>query len=156
LRNVLRARKAARMGKMSRVKGAAFERLYARLLQHAKLSAKRGIGQTRAAGEVADVDVAGWWHELKHGVAPSWRAALEQAKAALRDRAKHGVLELPRAPVVITRDNRGPIVVHVELEHWLPLFILWERADEEQRRVAREDANAAIAFITKAKSPRKS
>ena len=139
------------MGKMQRVKGATFERFYARVLQGAGVAAKRGIGQARAAAEVADVDVAGWWHELKHGVAPSWRAALAQAKEALRQRAKKGITEEARAPLIVTRDNNGPVVIHLELEHFLPLFVMWEQATVEQRRHAREASAKGIASASSKK-----
>lgn len=111
------------MGRMQRTKGATFERLVTGLFRQVYPGAKRGIGQARAASEVPDVDVPGWWPELKHGIAPSWRAALKQAQKASKGTT--------RTPLVITRDNGGPIMVHVQLETFLELLkFAKERADE--------------------------
>ncbi len=54
------------MSKLSRVKGATWERKLANLFKTIWPTAKRGIGQTRAASEVADVDGTPFWVEAKH------------------------------------------------------------------------------------------
>ena len=54
------------MAKMSRVKGATFERVLANLFKQMWPTAKRGIGQTRSASEVPDVDGTPFWVEAKH------------------------------------------------------------------------------------------
>lgn len=71
------------MGKASRDKGASFERRVANDLKALGVDARRGLGQSRAGGEVPDVDVAGWWIECKHHKdPPSMGAVLRQAEDA--------------------------------------------------------------------------
>lgn len=71
------------MGKASRDKGARFEREVASDLRDAGVPALRGIGQSRSAGEVPDVDVEGWWIECKSRKSPpSLEATLRQAEDA--------------------------------------------------------------------------
>lgn len=73
-------------GAHSRRKGAAFERLVAGIMREAGFDdAKRGIGQQRSGGEVADVDgleAEGWWPECKHGTCTPM-LALAQARNAV-------------------------------------------------------------------------
>jgi hypothetical protein len=70
------------VGKLSRTKGAAFEKEIARALREIFVRARRGIGQARAANEVPDVDGTPFWIETKHGKSVSVRAAYRQALAA--------------------------------------------------------------------------
>lgn len=102
------------MGKMQRTKGATFERLIAGMFREIYPEARRGIGQARSASEVPDVDIPGWWPECKHGKAPSWRAAYAQASRAS--------LKTNRTPLVITRDNGGPIMVHIDIITFLDVL----------------------------------
>lgn len=109
------------MGAMQRNKGAGFERLVAAVLTAAGVPARRGIGQARSAGEVPDVEVPdapALWVECKHGAAPSWRAALAQARAAAPGRVH----------VVVTRDNRGPPTAHIPLGLFAEMLVAWVRA----------------------------
>jgi hypothetical protein len=96
---------------MSRTKGAAFERGLASVLRSVWPEARRGIGQARSSKEVPDVDCTPYWVEAKHRKRVSIGAAFAQAK-----RDTDG-----RAPLVITRENRGPILVTLELEEFLLL-----------------------------------
>jgi hypothetical protein len=86
-------------GKMSRNKGAAFERWVANQLKAAGLPAKRGLGQARSASEVPDVDLPGWWIEAKRHKKcdreAAWRQAVEAAQAS------------GRTPVAICKDDHG-------------------------------------------------
>lgn len=95
------------MGKMQRNKGATFERLVANKIKALRpdLMPKRGIGQARSSSEVPDVDIKGLWVECKHHVKVDVEAAMRQAKEAA---TSHGA---GRVPVVIYRNNRGPIRV---------------------------------------------
>lgn len=74
--------KAAKQGRRNRVRGHRHERLIAkRFNAFLGLSAQRGIGQARSAGEVADVKgVPHLWVECKHRKALSVREALRQAE----------------------------------------------------------------------------
>ena len=86
-------------GRMSRNKGAAFERWVANELKKAGLPAKRGLGQARSASEVPDVDLPGWWIECKRHKKcdreAAWRQAVEAAVGS------------ERIPVAICKDDHG-------------------------------------------------
>lgn len=74
------------MGRMQRVKGATYERWVANVLKAIWPGAKRGIGQTRAAGDVPDVDGTPYWIECKHHAGTvNIRAAFDQALTACSD-----------------------------------------------------------------------
>ncbi|HYF56281.1 MAG TPA: restriction endonuclease [Salinarimonas sp.] len=91
------------MGRAQRVKGHSFERWVANFFKALGYAdAKRGIGQARSAGEVADVEgVPGIWVECKRGKRTHPREALEQAIEA----GGH----TGRMPVAICKDDRGPV-----------------------------------------------
>lgn len=91
-------------GRRSRTKGANFERLLANLLKPVWPEAKRGIGQARSGGEVADVEGTPYWVEAKRHKKCSIKAAWRQAVEATDG----------RPPLVITKDDRGPILVTLE------------------------------------------
>jgi len=97
------------MGTNSRRKGATFERTVAQILRQVYPDAKRGF-QFRAGTDAPDViSCGGWWVECKHGARTNAVAAHAQAVAASDG----------RTPLVITRDNRGPILVTVaEFAYW--------------------------------------
>lgn len=111
------------MGKAQRRKGQDFERAVARLFAAAMpgSDARRGIGQSRSGGEVADVDVPVFWVECKVGARPPVRGALEQAQKAA------GPGRIPVA--VIKEDRRQPFVV-LTLDDFLELVTEWWRAVE--------------------------
>ena len=99
------------MGKMQRRKGSTFELKVAGLLRSIYPQARRGIGQARSAGEVADVELTPWWVECKHHKRVSVMAAWRQAAAATDGR-----------PVLIVhRQNRGPVLVTLELSNFMHL-----------------------------------
>lgn len=104
-------------GRTSRKKGRAFEQAMARRLAELFDGAKRGIGQARAASEVPDVVLpdSGLWVECKHRNRCNVQAALAQALEA-SDGGKRG------APVAITRDTGGPILVTMRLDDALDLL----------------------------------
>lgn len=102
------------MGRMQRVKGAKYERWVSKVFKPLFPSSKRGIGQTRSASEVPDVDIPGWWPECKHHIRPNILAALAQAIEAS---AKSG-----RTPIAICRSNRGMDTVTMLLPDFMSLM----------------------------------
>lgn len=104
------------MSRLSRTKGATFERLLAARWRELGLypEARRGIGQARSGGEVCDVEGTPWWVEAKHRKAVSVPAALKQAGEA-SDAAFTGAEWRP--PVVIAREHGQ------RLEH--ALAVMW-------------------------------
>jgi hypothetical protein len=114
------------MGKMSREKGAAWEREVAKILAPVLPGARRGIGQARSSSEVADVDVSYLWPECKHGAQVIYRAALRQAIEAERQYRKRNERAPSRVPVVVARDTcqRDP-VVYLRLKDFLPMLRAW-------------------------------
>jgi hypothetical protein len=69
------------LAKLSRNKGARFEREAAAAFRRAFPDARRGLAQTRSGGESADViGVPGYWIECKVGARPNPLAALRQAE----------------------------------------------------------------------------
>lgn len=113
------------MGKMSRRKGASFERLVANRLKQIWGPAKRGIGQARSAGEVADVEGTPYWLELKHRKLVNIRAAMRQAVEQTDG----------RAPVVVSRSNGEDVLVTMRLDDWLEVQSLAEQARKVMRTV---------------------
>ena len=70
---------------------------------------KRGIGQTRFAGEEPDVTGTPWWIEAKHRKVVNLWEALEQAEAA-RATCKSTYAKAPLL-VIAKRDKEKPVVV---------------------------------------------
>lgn len=106
------------MSAMQRRKGATWERELAAYLRANGVDAQRGIGQARAASEVPDVDVAGWWIEAKRHARTNPKAALAQAIA---DSAANGD---GRIPAAVCRDNGTGIeaaTVTMRLYDWVEL-----------------------------------
>lgn len=101
---------SALSGRKSRNKGSAFERLIANALKPYWPTARRGIGQARSAGEVADVEGTPYWFELKRQKKCSIPAAIRQAEAATDG----------RPVVVVTKDDWEPIqVTHRFAGYWV-------------------------------------
>lgn len=107
----------------SKRKGSTWEREVARRVREefglSEEECKRGLGQARAAGEVADVDgVPGWWLECKHMKLCNLRAALRQAVKAVPD---------DRVPVAICKDDpsgvgeRAEVFAVLRFDDWLKL-----------------------------------
>ena len=88
-------------GRRSRRKGAAFEREVSNLLKQIYPDARRGIGQARSGGEVADVEGTPWWVECKRkkkcSIPAAWRQACEATDG--------------RPCLVVAKDDGGPILV---------------------------------------------
>ena len=92
-----RERTPSQQGRYSRNKGATYEREIAILLRVLWPEARRGIGQTRAAGEVPDVDGTPYWLELKCTRSPNVHKAYAQAVMAQEKRpAKRPVVVVSR------------------------------------------------------------
>lgn len=122
------------MSARSRRKGAAFELWVAEQLRVLWPAARRGLGQARTGAEAPDVDGSPWWIQTKHGQRPNVPAAMRQAE---RDAsAAHD----DRPPVAITRANRGPVLVTMELAAWLDVMAVWE--SQRPGRAASEGAAA--------------
>ena len=88
------------MSKLSRTKGATYERELAKRWRESKLwpEARRGIGQARAGGEVCDVEGGPFWVEAKRRKRHDIRGALVQAEQATDG----------RVPVVVARYDGDP------------------------------------------------
>lgn len=101
------------MGKLSRTKGASFERVIANELREAlhlpKEAARRGLQSRRGGAEVPDVvvDDLPLHIECKHSGSATPPAALRQASHDCLTR------ESPHLPVVILKRDRLPAVVHM-------------------------------------------
>ena len=101
------------MGKLSRTKGAAFELLVANQLREVWPGAKRGLGQARDAKGLADVEGTPFHVQCKHGAQPNIVAAMAQAD---KDR---NVASDGRPPLVVTRRDRGEVLVTMRLSDWI-------------------------------------
>jgi len=111
------------MGRLSRKKGAEWEREVARRLRPLWRQARRGLSQPRLGCEVADVEGTPYWWECKVGAAPPLLPALRQAErdeVAFRVRLSElsaipGMTPnlAPRMPPIaaVKGDNRKPIAV---------------------------------------------
>lgn len=108
-------------GRAARRKGHNFEREMANKLKDATgYHFHRGLGQTRSGGtETADVMCDGFKDilhiECKRQKRVNIKAAYQQAVGDAPDRTK----------VIITKNDREPIMVTMEFDEWLPLFKLW-------------------------------
>ena len=120
----------ASRGRGARQKGFQFERDIAKAFSDATgREFKRGLGQTRGGGdEVPDVlpsdDVlADAIHiECKRQKVCSIKGALKQAVDDIGSD--------PKAPIVVTKDDRKDILVTMKLDDFLPMFALWVASQE--------------------------
>lgn len=103
---------ASRRGRRSREKGRVFERLVAKLLRAVWPDAKRGF-QSRSGKDGCDVEHTPYWLELKCGQRVNVRAAMRQALAATDG----------RPVVVVSREDRGEILVTMKFEDWRELAV---------------------------------
>lgn len=103
-------------GKGARLKGANFERYLANYIkEHTPLEAARGLAQTRGGGaEVSDVSVNYIHIEAKRHKRNNIKAAMVQA---INDSTAND-----KMPVVITKDDRKPILCTMLLDDWLKFF----------------------------------
>lgn len=105
----------ASRGKGARAKGAQFERDIAKYFTENGIDAQRGLGQTRGGGEeIADVETEFIHIEAKRQKRCNIKAAMRQAIA---DTTKKSDI-----PVVITKDDRQPILVTLQLDDFMAIF----------------------------------
>lgn len=101
-------RTRSQAGKLSRRKGAAFERQVVKLLQEAGIGCRRNTGQAGSARvQGCDIEDTNWWIECGHGKAMDPRLKWLQAE---EDCAR---CEDFRPIAVIWRRDHGPIQVTV-------------------------------------------
>lgn len=100
------------MGAMQRRKGARFEVEVAKAFAILFPKARRGIGQARAAGEVADVEGTPFWPECKRGAGSTVDAALAQATEATDG----------RVPIAVIRRNGKRATASMFLDDYLVLL----------------------------------
>lgn len=96
------------MGKLSRRKGASFERQVAKVLG----GFRAGTLQS-GTRKLSDVEGTEYWVETKHQKRVNIQAAIEQAREA-RDKAGDGRLLL-----VVSKDNRGLILCTMLLDEFI-------------------------------------
>jgi len=105
-------------GRAARVKGATWERDVAKMLAEVLGDGvKRGLGQTRAGGEVPDVVAPPYWVECKRGKRTSPKAALAQAVEAMAESRSPEFT----VPVAVCKDDRESPTVTLFLSDWLEL-----------------------------------
>lgn len=121
-------------GRYSRNKGATFEREVAIELRRLWPKAKRGIGQTRAAHEVADVEgTDGWWVECKclakvlpsnirNAMAQAQKAALAHHTEVLKHEVQVDAQVFLRMPLVIYKSLKQEPMVAAYASDLLPLM----------------------------------
>lgn len=107
---------------MQRNKGATFERLIAfRFRECIGLDSedakniRRGLGQARGAGEIADVPVPHLWNECKHHAKAYPVKAHAQAVKAEAEWRERTQSTSRRFPVAICKSNRLPITATLTL-----------------------------------------
>ena len=121
------------MGKGERRKGHDFERNVANVFRTSRLDAKRGLGQARGGGEVADVmvklpfsgpacHVEGLWVECKRGARTNIKRALKQATDALEDSVSSGPEYAGYIPTAVTKDDYGISMVTMHLYDFLSIL----------------------------------
>lgn len=118
---------AARRGRASRTKGAKFERDVAERFRAVVFggddAVKRGIGQARSGGEVADVQTPYFWVECKkrRGVVNIPKALLQATEAVMKPGTECKV------PLVVAATDRNPPIAAMYLEDLLPILEEWWR-----------------------------
>ncbi len=142
----VKKRTPAQVGRYARTKGARFEREVAEAFKPLFPDARRGIGQTRCAGEVCDVEGTPLWIETK------FRQHIDLQKAMVQANRARAVKHDPRPPVVIWRKLRArslcvtchlglltalwtgeqlntthgsSTLVHLDFEDWLGIVRRW-------------------------------
>jgi len=91
------------MGKLSRSKGARFEREVATAFRVAFPGARRGLGQARSGVDAADViGIPGYWIECKVGARPNPLAALRQAEGNSNGEVPVAVCKVDREGAAVT------------------------------------------------------
>ena len=98
-------------GRSARAKGSSYEREIAERLRCVYPKAKRGLGQARSGGEVADVTGTPWWIEAKRRKRVDVHKAIAQALAASDG----------RPVLVISRRDREKDLVTLHLDEFIRL-----------------------------------
>lgn len=109
------------MGKLSRRKGADGERHVAAMFnEHGIQAVRTAPMQAGHPSQLPDVDVRGFWVEVKRSKQPNIRAAFEQANTA---RTEHYLTTDSgwRVPVAITKADRSDWLVTVRFDDALRL-----------------------------------
>lgn len=120
------------LGRRSKRKGMAYEREVADRFRAIWPEAKRGIGQTRAGGEVPDIQGTPFWCEAKHRKALNLTAAMRQAEVAWKSFiSRGGNPNAYRCPIVIARldtargfEKRTDLVV-LRIDDFIALLSEW-------------------------------
>lgn len=106
------------MGKMSRDKGARFERIIASYFREYGYDAHRTAQYCGKTGKAADVEgVPGLHIECKHCERMSLYDWMDQAVRDTKNEIK---------PVVIHKANNKPILVTMRLEDFMALYVEWD------------------------------
>lgn len=114
----------SKLGRLSRNKGAAFERRVAQDMRPIFGSGvKRGLAQARfGRGEAPDVDgCAPFWCETKHGKKVNLRAALKQATEAMSEANR----TQDAWPIAVCKDDRQQPMVVMHWGDYLQLLEEW-------------------------------
>lgn len=107
------------MGKLSRDKGARFEREIAnRLKEVFGPRTIRSSGQCFSGDTRADVDCPEIWVECKVGKRPNIKAALEQAEEAI------GIAKSDKTPVTICKWDRDIPIASMRLDYFIEIMNL--------------------------------
>jgi hypothetical protein len=108
-------------GRGRRRKGQVYEReVAARITEVLGLVVKRGLGQARTSGEVADVEAPGIWVECKNHQRANYYQALQQA---VRDEALHrGPYKVP---VAVIKETGREQVVCLRFDDFLSMYRVW-------------------------------
>ncbi len=115
------------IGRLSRRKGATFERQVAKDMRPIfGAHVKRGLAQSRfGRGEAPDVDgCKPFWIETKHGKQTNPRAALKQAEDGMAAAARDG----DRWPVAVCKDDRAKPFVVMPYDVFLEILEEWWHA----------------------------
>ena len=139
------------MGRLSRTKGASFEREVAAAFRAAGFTdARRGLSQTRDGSEVPDVEgVPELWIECKHRIHCNVQAALKQAEWAMLLNSRCSWRNL--AAVTVTKDNRAEPIASLYLRNFLELLRRLREAEaravymEAALKEARENSEKGAA-----------
>ena len=106
------------MGKMSREKGARFERQVASMFREYGYESHRTAQFCGKTGQAADVEgVPGIHIECKHCERMSLYDWIDQAVRDTKDDSK---------PVVIHKANNKPVLVTMRFEDWIDLYREWD------------------------------
>jgi len=101
------------MGKASRRKGNEGECEAANRMREFFPNAKRGVGQTQAGNNCADVEGTDWWIEVKRSKRmPNVHAAMAQAETETDG----------RPPLVLSRQDRGEWIASIKFKDFARLI----------------------------------